>query len=97
MARGSVQSLDTQKFEATIRALHSAVQSFSECRNNVAASTDRLNSAWLGSGADAFDRTYNRLRVRLQDEEENLRNLTQNLESLRDSYREWDERVISGS
>jgi len=90
---GTVERIDTRLFDATIKGFRDAITQYRECREAVFQSTDKLVRTWKGEGEEAFEKAYNQLKMRLKDEEDNLRSMAENLEDMRQTYREWDEGV----
>lgn len=96
---GTVQSIDTDLFDETINTFRAAINQYREAREGIFNSTDKLVMVWEGEGQSAFENAYRILKTKLSDEEDNLRAIAENLEDMRQSYRDWDSSVakqISG-
>ncbi|HHW47057.1 MAG TPA: WXG100 family type VII secretion target [Clostridiaceae bacterium] len=87
---GAVESINTDLFDDTINAFRAAINQYRTARERVFVSTDKLVSVWEGEGQESFEAAYRILKTRLNDEEDNLRTIAENLEDMRQSYRDWD-------
>jgi len=90
---GTVKSIDTKLFDETINAFRSAIEKYREARERIFNATDKLVKTWEGEGEEAFERAYTILKTKLDDEEDNLRTIAENLEDMRQSYRDWDSSI----
>ena len=90
---GTVKSIDTDLFDETINAFRNAINQYREARERIFNATDKLVKTWEGEGEEAFESAYMILKTKLDDEEDNLRTIAENLEDMRQSYRDWDSSV----
>ncbi len=90
---GTVQSIDTDLFDDTITAFRTAIKQYREAREAIFRSTDALVKVWEGDGEKAFEKVYKTLKTQLKDEEDNLRTIAEDLENMRQSYRDWDSEI----
>jgi len=90
---GTVKSIDTGLFDETISAFRNAIKQYREARERIFNATDKLVKTWEGEGEAAFENAYTILKTKLDDEEDNLRTIAENLEDMRQSYRDWDSSV----
>ena len=92
---GGVKSIDTDLFDDTIVAFRTAITQYRDVREGIFLSMDRLIQTWEGEGEIAFEKAYKILKTKLKDEEDNLRTIAENLEDMRQSYRDWDASIAS--
>ena len=90
---GTVKSIDTDLFDETISAFRNAIDQYRQARERIFNATDKLVKTWEGEGEEAFERAYIILKTKLDDEEDNLRTIAENLEDMRQSYRDWDSSI----
>lgn len=90
---GTVSTIDTNLFDETINAFKTAITQYREARERIFNSTDTLVTVWEGEGETAFEKAYTLLKTNLNDEEDNLRIISEDLEDMRQSYRDWDSGV----
>ena len=90
---GTVKSIDTDLFDETISAFRNAIDQYRQARERIFNATDKLVKTWEGEGEEAFERAYVILKTKLDDEEDNLRTIAENLEDMRQSYRDWDSSI----
>ncbi len=91
----AVERVSTKAFAQAISELRSSISTYEEARERIFSSTDKLFIDWEGEGKKSFEEAYIRLKTQLKDEEENLRSIADNLESIKLSYDEWDSQVGS--
>lgn len=96
MSGGFVNTVDTSQFDETINSFRNAINQYREARKLIFNSTEKLLFSWEGEGKDAFQRSYDLLKTKLKDEEDNLRTIAENLEDVRETYIEWDRETASG-
>lgn len=90
---GTVKSIDTELFDATIATFRRAIDIYRNTREGVFRSTDKLVTVWEGEGEEAFEKAYKVLKTQLKDEENNLRTLAEDLENMKQSYVDWDTEI----
>lgn len=90
MAKGSVRKIDTVYFDTAIKELTNAISVFHNAKSNIDNATRRLQDTWDGKGSKKFDDAYKRLKRELDDQGENLVAMRDDLQSILETYREWD-------
>ena len=90
MAKGSVRRIDTRYFDTAIKELSDAISVYNDAKSNVARATNSLQDHWDGKGAAKFDKVYKRLKKELDDQGENLVAMRDDLQSILETYQNWD-------
>jgi WXG100 family type VII secretion target len=97
MARkGHVERIDLKMFAQAIAAIKQAQQSLQSAKTIMRNSTQTLLGSWEGYGKDAFEKVYKTLSTNLNDEGDNLDAIRQQLETIENTYRDWDSKTASG-
>ena len=95
MAKGTVRRIDTQYFDTAIKELSDAISIYNDAKRNVDRATQSLQDSWDGKGAKKFDSAYKRLKRELDDQGENLVAMRDDLQSILETYQNWDSQNAS--
>ncbi len=90
MAKGTVRRIDTRYFNTAIKELTDAISIYDDAKRNVDRVTRLLQDSWDGKGANKFDSAYKRLKQELDDQGENLVAMRDDLQSILETYQNWD-------
>lgn len=88
-------TVDTSGFDNAIVAFHSALDAYRDARNLLNNRTTTLASHWEGSGGDKFRDVTGKIMKLLEDDGESLNYIIQNLEEIRRTYKEADQKIAN--
>lgn len=95
MAKGTVRRIDTRYFDTAIKELSDAISIYEDAKKNIDRATQSLQDSWDGKGAKKFDSAYKRLKRELDDQGENLIAMRDDLQSILETYQNWDSQNAS--
>ena len=90
-----VRRIDTKYFYTTISDLRNSIAKYREAREKVFKATSELESSWEGEGKEKFRNEFVLLKTKLNDQEDNLREMALMLEKIALEYEEFDADVSS--
>ena len=90
-----VKKIDTKYFYNTISDLKESIKTYRIARETVFSATDELESSWEGEGKNGFHDEFVLLKTKLNDQEDNLREMALMLEKIALRYEEFDTDVSS--
>ena len=90
-----VKKIDTKYFYNTISDLKESIKTYRSARETVFRATDELESSWEGEGKNGFHAEFVLLKTKLNDQEDNLREMALMLEKIALRYEEFDTDVSS--
>ena len=70
-----VKKIDTKYFYNTISDLKESIKTYRIARETVFRATDELESSWEGEGKNGFHDEFVLLKTKLNDQEDNLREM----------------------
>lgn len=85
-----VERISIKAFNNTVNEFRNAITKYEQAREKFFSSTDKLFVNWVGEGKDKFEKYYIQLKTQLKDEEDSLRAIADNLETVGLSYTEMD-------
>jgi len=89
------QTVDTSGFDEAIAAFKNALETYTSCRDTFSTQSERLNSKWDGVAAEQYFTSYKNIQRTLTDNVDSLTYIIENLESIRQTYLDWDTKAKS--
>lgn len=83
-------TVDTSGFDAAISAFNKAMETYSECRDQFSRQSTTLIGKWQGVAGEQYKTSYNNIQRSLTDNLESLKYIIENLETVRQTYHDWD-------
>ena len=83
-------TVDTSGFDAALAAFAQALETYSNCRDKFERQSKTLLDKWEGEARNQYSTSYKNIQRSLTDNLDSLRYIMDNLESVRQTYHDWD-------
>ena len=84
------KTVDTSGFDAALAAFAKALETYSDCRDKFERQSKTLLGKWEGVARDSYKTSYDNIQRSLTDNLDSLKYIMDNLESVRQTYHDWD-------